>query len=120
MTPLGQAREHVKELLAGIGVNVYENAPEVVTPPAVIIHPASTWIESATLQVTRVNLELEAVAQPAGKNQSALERLEELVWKIQKVFPYIGNVDAPITTKYGQSDLLSATVPVSVHVNDNE
>jgi hypothetical protein len=116
--PLKDARDFVAAQVADLNVNVYSGAPEVVTPPAIIVNPSNNWLEQATIQQTKVTLDVKCVAQPAGKNVSAQERLEELVWAILNKFPYAGSVDRPLEESYGQARLLTATVPVSVHVHD--
>lgn len=119
MTPLGEAREYVKTALAGLDVNVYDIAPQAgLTPPAVVIKPSQNWLEPHTLKQTKVNLDLEVTAQPAGTNLAAQERLEDLIWSILQIFPMASSVGSPIGEKVGQADLLTAIVPISVQVND--
>lgn len=119
MSEFTEARTYVKSLLEGLGVNVYLVAPQAgVTPPGIVIKASSNWIESYTLRQFKVNLDLEVTAQPAGTNQSAMDRLEDLIWEIAQIFPINGSVSAPASEKVGQADLLTAIVPISVQVTE--
>lgn len=116
---LGEARTFVQTALEPLGVNVYLVAPQAgVTPPGVVIKPANNWVERETLTQFRVNLDLEVTAQPAGTNEAAMERLETLIGQIIGIFPINGSVGAPQEIKVGQADLLTATVPIMVHVTE--
>lgn len=119
MSALTDARDFVANALAGIGVNVYTTPPQAgVTPPGVVIEPATNWVEKITLNQCRVNFDLTVTAQPAGTNEAAMQRLEDLVWAIQAIFPLSGAVSAPQGQKVGQSDQLTTTVPISVQVSE--
>lgn len=116
---LGDARTFVQTALEPLGVNVYLVAPQAgVTPPGVVIKPSNNWVERLTLTQFQVNLDLEVTAQPAGTNEAAMERLETLIEQIIGIFPINGSVGAPQEIKVGQADLLTATVPIMVHVTE--
>lgn len=116
---LGEARTYVQTALEPLGVNVYLTAPQAgVTPPGVVIKPSNNWVEVMTMTQFRVNLDLEVTAQPAGTNESAMERLETLIGQIIGIFPINGSVGAPQDIKIGQADLLTATVPITVLVTE--
>lgn len=119
MSLLSDARDHVATALAALDVNVYMVAPQAgVTPPGVVIKPSQNWVETYTLKQFKVNLDLEVTAQPAGTNENAMERLEDLISSIIQIFPINGSVSAPQSGKVGQADLLTAIVPVSVQVTE--
>lgn len=119
MSMLGEARTYVQGLLEPLGVNVYLVAPQAgVTPPGVVIKPSNNWVERQTMTQFKVNLDLEVTAQPAGTNESAMDRLETLVGQIITIFPINGSVSAPEEMKVGQADLLTTIVPISVQVTE--
>lgn len=119
VSALTDARDFVAGALAGLGVNVYQTGNQAgITPPCVIIEPAQNWVEQQTLKQSRVNFDLKVTAQPAGTNEAAMQRLEDLVWQIQAIFPLSGAVSAPNSEKVGQSDQLTTTVPISVQVSE--
>lgn len=119
VTMLGDARIFVQEALEPLGVNIYMTAPQAgVTPPGIVIKPSNNWVEVMTISQFRVNLDLEVTAQPAGTNESAMDRLETLIGQIIGIFPINGSVGAPQDIKIGQADLLTATVPITVLVTE--
>lgn len=119
MSPLTDGREYVGGLLEPLGVNIYYSAPQAgVTPPGVVILASNNWVENYTLRQATVAFDLEVTAQPAGTNESAMQRLEDLVWQIMQIFPLNGSVSAPTSQKVGQADLLTAIVPIKVQVTE--
>ncbi len=119
MSMLGEARTYVAGLLEPLGVNVYLTAPQAgVTPPGIVIKPSNNWVERQTITQWMVHLDLEVTAQPAGTNESAMDRLETIVGQIIGIFPINGAVSAPQEIKVGQADLLTTTVPISVQVSE--
>lgn len=114
-----EARDYVLTALAPLGVNVYVITPQAgVTPPSVEITASNNWLTQRTLRQFAVNLDLKVTAQPAGTNQSAMERLEDLVAQIAAIFPLNGSVSAPTSEKIGQADVLTTIVPITVQVTE--
>lgn len=119
MSMLGDARIYVATALEPLGVNIYMSVPQAgVTPPGVIIKPSNSWVEQTTLNHFSVRLDLDVTAQPAGTNESAMDRLETLIGQIITIFPIYGAIGAPQEIKIGQADLLTATVTVTVLVTE--
>ena len=119
MSMLSEAREYVATMLEPLDVNIYLAAPQAgVTPPGVVIKPSQNWVERETIKQFRVNFDLELTAQPAGTNESAMERLEDLIGQIVAIFPINGAIGSPETVKIGQADLLTSIVPIMVLVTE--
>ena len=75
MTALGDARTRVATALAGLGVPVFDQPPQTVQPPCVVLLPGSPWITPRG----NVTLEVALYVNPAAGNALALTRQEELV-----------------------------------------
>lgn len=119
MSLITDARDHVATALANLDVNVYTIAPQAgLTPPCVVITASQNWVDRITLKQFNVHFDLEVTAQPAGTNEAAMQRLEDLVAEIIAIFPINGSVQAPTSQKVGQADLLTSIVPVSVQVTE--
>lgn len=119
MSLFSEARDHITDSLSELGVNVYTIAPQAgLTPPCVVITASQNWIDKLTLKSFNVNFDLEVTAQPAGTNEAAMERLEDLIASIVAIYPINGSVQSPTSRKIGQADLLTSIVPVSVQVTE--
>lgn len=79
MTALAGARQTVAAALAVVGVPVHDQPPGSLQAPCVVIIPGSPWIAPRG----QVTLEIQAYANPAGGNHTALTRLEDLIEAIR-------------------------------------
>lgn len=79
MSALSDVRTVVAQALAGVGVTVYEQPPQSLALPSVVLYPGGPWIEP------RGNVTLRVVAyvtQVAG-TAAALTALEDLVQAVR-------------------------------------
>jgi hypothetical protein len=121
MTEITAARAWLVEQLDIAGVTVYPVPPEVATPPAVILAAGEPWLTGVTFTGTRIRFDVVVVVGIAGGNLSAIERLETTVWAVlEQLRPLVvvESVSAPLIRQYGSSELLTATIPITLEVED--
>lgn len=106
--------------LQGVAASVYSSVPETVIPPAVVIVPSSPYLEptliSNAIQV-KINFDVTA-AVAYNNNAAALDNLEQLIISILGAMPsgyVVGDVQRPVITSVGASNLLTADVSVSTY-----
>lgn len=106
--------------LQGVAASVYSSVPETIIPPAVVIVPSSPYLEptliSSAIQV-KINFDVTA-AVAYNNNAGALDNLEQLIISILGAMPsgyVVGDVQRPVITSVGASNLLTADVSVSTY-----
>ena len=115
-SPLTAARTRVADALTGVGVPVFDQPPgSPPQPPHVLIVPGNPWIAPGG----HVTLEVVCVANPAGGNAAALDRLEQLVHAVREALYAgqlaAGTVDPP--TVDSTAGVLSCSMPVILRVS---
>jgi hypothetical protein len=114
-------RDVLASALSGVAASVYSSVPEAVIPPACIIIPGTTYLESTLINgsVTKVKINFTVTAAVAyNSNAGALDNLEQLIISILGAMPsgyVVGNVDRPAITSVGASNLLVADLDVSTY-----
>lgn len=107
--------------LAGVAASVYSSPPEAVIPPACVIVPAATYLETTTIgnAMVRVKINFVVTAAVAYNNTAgALDNLEQLIISIIAAMPTgytVGDVQQPTVQSVGASNLLVADLAVSTY-----
>jgi len=119
-TIAADVRATLATALSGVTASVYSSVPETVIPPAVVIVPSSPYLEptliGSAIQV-KVNFDVTA-AVAYNNNAAALDNLEQLMISILGAMPsgyVVGDVQRPVITSVGASNLLTADVSVSTY-----
>jgi hypothetical protein len=106
--------------LSGVAASVYPSVPETVIPPAVVIVPSSPYLETTLIGSSiKVKINFDVTAAVAyNNNAGALDNLEQLVISILGAMPsgyVVGDVQRPVITSVGASNLLTADLSVSTY-----
>ena len=107
--------------LAGVAASVYSSVPEAVIPPACVIVPGATYLETTTVGHSAVRVKINFVVTAAvayNNNAGALDNLEQLIISILAAMPagyVVGDVQRPTITSVGASNLLVADLSVSTY-----
>lgn len=119
-TIAADVRATLATALEGVAASVYSSVPETIIPPAVVIVPSSPYLEptliSSAIQV-KINFDVTA-AVAYNNNAAALDNLEQLIISILGAMPsgyVVGDVQRPVITSVGASNLLTADVSVSTY-----
>lgn len=119
-SPLQEARQAVGAALAGLPVPVYTFPPENPEFPCVQISPAySDWIRPRLDGTASVVLTLRVMNAVTGGNKDSLERLEDILWALLKVYPSSAGVAGPRMETIGQTEAYVAEIAVQVLVKED-
>jgi hypothetical protein len=119
MTIFGAAKAELALYIADSGLDVYDYIPARVTPPVVVIRPASPYVASASIGHGYVlNLELVIVAGSAD-NEQTTDSLDQLIEQVIQNLPDdagFKDVSAPYTLVANGNDYLAATVGIDLTI----
>lgn len=117
----GSIRDGLKTALAGVAASVYNSVPESVISPAVVIVPATPYLEPTLLSKGNVKLKINVTATCVvayNSNPAALDNLEKLVISVLAALPagYIaGAVERPLVSQIGAAQYLTADINLSTY-----
>lgn len=119
-TIAADVRATLATALNGVAASVYSSVPETVIPPAVVIVPSSPYLEPTLIgNAIQVKINFDVTAAVAyNNNAAALDNLEQLIVSILGAMPsgyVVGDVQRPVITSVGASNLLTADVSVSTY-----
>lgn len=119
-TIAADVRATLATALNGVAASVYSSVPETVIPPAVVIVPSSPYLEPTLIgSAIQVKINFDVTAAVAyNNNAAALDNLEQLIISILGAMPsgyVVGDVQRPVITSVGASNLLTADVSVSTY-----
>lgn len=123
--PLTQARQHVADLLAGVGVPVHTTPPEAPTWPCVVITCGWPWLTTPHLLNgdATVHLVVRVMVGQTGRTETNLARAEELVWAcwqaVSGLLDDSSGVIPPTSTDLGTGGALVAEIPISLIVGED-
>lgn len=113
-------RQSILDACAPTGVQTFTYVPAVFTPPALIVLPASPYIERASTFCEVVVRHQVAVVLPNGANQEITEQTDSLVWDVFTALLSSGFSVEDVGTFYvyqsGQSEFLACDVTVTAPV----
>jgi len=119
--PIAATRAALKTALASVAANVYDHVPESVIPPACVVVPNTPYIEIENIGKTvihaRLNFSLTLVV-AYHSNAAALDNIEQLYLAVLAALPanyVVGDLEKPVITQVGASDLLAADFNVSTY-----
>lgn len=114
-------RDALKTALAGVSASVYNSVPESVIAPAVVLVPATPYLEPTLLSKGNVKLKVNMTATAIvlyNSNPASLDNLEKLVISILAALPagYIaGVVERPLVSQIGAAQYLTADINISTY-----
>lgn len=114
-------RDALKTTLAGVSASVYNSVPESVIAPAVVLVPATPYLEPTLLSKGNVKLKVNMTATAIvlyNSNPASLDNLEKLVISILAALPagYIaGVVERPLVSQIGAAQYLTADINISTY-----
>lgn len=117
----GSIRDALKTSLAGVSASVYNSVPESVIAPAVVLVPATPYLEPTLLSKGNVKLKVNMTATAIvlyNSNPASLDNLEKLVISILAALPagYIaGVVERPLVSQIGAAQYLTADINISTY-----
>jgi hypothetical protein len=119
-TIAADVRATLATALSGVAASVYSSVPETVIPPACVIIPSSPYLEPTQIgNVIQLKINFDVTAAVAyNNNAAALDNLEQLMISILGAMPsgyVVGDVQRPVITSVGASNLLTADVSVSTY-----
>lgn len=118
---LGGTRATLASAFSSLAATSYAFVPESPIPPAIVIIPASPYLESnlingSTVKV-KANFTITAIV-AYNSNPASLDNLEQLVIGILAAMPsgyVVGNVEKPVPLEVGASTMLCADINVSTY-----
>jgi hypothetical protein len=118
---LSTARADLKTTLQALGYIVYSAPVETMTPPCLILVPASPYASIVTVgsnpkMIMSLNVTL-CVA--ANDNQAALTNLDAMIANVSENLPTgirVGDFTQPKITQVGPNDLLTADIQFDVTI----
>lgn len=117
----GSIRDALKTALANVSASVYNSVPESVIAPAVVLVPATPYLEPTLLSKGNVKLKINMTATAIvlyNSNPASLDNLEKLVISILAALPagYIaGVVERPLVSQIGAAQYLTADINISTY-----
>lgn len=120
-TILSAVRQPLATALAGVTANVFAYVPEQVPVPAVVLVPASPYLEFDTIGSdtfrAKVNFTISCCV-TYSSNPASLDNIEQLIESVVLAIPAgyeVSDVQRPTVTQVGASNLLVADIGVSTH-----
>ena len=119
--PIAATRAALKTALAGVAANVYDHVPESVIPPSVVVVPNTPYIEIETISKATIRCKLNfslTLVVAYHSNAAALDNIEQLYLAVLAALPanyVVGDLEKPVITQVGASDLLAADFNVSTY-----
>lgn len=117
---LAGTRSTLASAFSSLAATSYNSVPESPIPPAIVIVPASPYMEPTLIGAVtkvKVNFTITAIVQ-YNSNPASLDNLEQLIIGILAAVPsgyQIGNVDKPTPLEVGASTMLCADINVSTY-----
>ena len=119
MSEVGAAKAELALTLQAASLDVYSYIPARVTPPVIIIRPASPYLQPSSVgQEYLVNLELQVVAGYAD-NETSSDDLDDLIEAALLALPAdagLKDVSAPYTLVANGNDYLAATIGLDLQI----
>ena len=120
-TILSAVRQPLATALAGVTANVFAYVPESVPVPAVVLVPASPYLEFDTIGSdtfrAKINFTISCCV-TYSSNPASLDNIEQLIESVVLAIPSgyeVSDVQRPTVTQVGASNLLVADIGVSTH-----
>ena len=120
-TILSAVRDPLATALSGVTANVFSYVPENVPVPAVVLVPASPYLEFDTIGNSSFRCKINFLISCCvtySSNPAALDNIEQLIESVVLAIPSgyeIGDVQRPTVTQVGASTLLVSDISVSTH-----
>jgi len=114
-------RDALKTALSGVAASVYNSVPESIIAPAVVLVPATPYLEPTLLSKGNVKVKINMTVTCVvsyNSNPASLDNLEKLVISILAALPagYIaGVVERPLVSQIGAAQYLTADINVSTY-----
>jgi hypothetical protein len=118
---LSDARAALKTTLEALGYIVYSAPLENMTPPCLILVPASPYASIATIGATpKMILSFQVtLCVAANDNQAALTNLDAMIENVSEHLPTgirVGDFTQPKIVQVGPNDLLSTDIQFDVTI----
>jgi hypothetical protein len=121
MATLADTRTTLASAFNSLAATSYGYVPESPIPPAIVIVPASPYLETSLINDSvvkmKVNFAITAIV-AYNSNPASLDNLEQLVMGILAAIPQgyiVGNVEKPVPLEVGASTMLCADINVSTY-----
>lgn len=113
-------RAALSSAFSSLAASCYASVPESPIPPAIVIVPASPYLEPKLIgAITKVKINFTITAIVAyNSNPGALDNLEKLIIGILAAVPAgyeVGNTSRPTPLEVGASTMLTADINVSTY-----
>jgi hypothetical protein len=117
---IADTRATLSSAFSSLAASCYASVPESPIPPAIVIVPASPYLEPTLIgAVTKVKINFTITAIVAyNSNPGALDNLEKLIMGILAAIPSgyeVGNTSRPTPLEVGASTMLTADINVSTY-----
>lgn len=114
-------RDALKTAFTNVAASTYNSVPESVIAPAVVLVPATPYLEPVLLSKGNVKVKINVTATcivAYNSNPASLDNLEKLVISVLAALPagYIaGAVERPLVTQIGAAQYLAADINLSTY-----
>ena len=113
-------RSTLAAAFSSLAASSYNSVPESPIPPAIVIVPASPYLEPTLIgSLTKVKINFTITAIVAyNSNPASLDNLEQLIMGILALIPQgyeVGNTSRPTPLEVGASTMLTADISVSTY-----
>ncbi len=118
---IAETRAALANSFSALAANVFSSVPESPIPPAIVVVPASPYMEVVLIgkASTKVKLNFAITAIVASNsNAGSLDNLEKLIIGILAAMPagyVVGVIEKPTVLEVGQSPMLVADINVSTY-----
>jgi hypothetical protein len=118
---VAETRAALANSFSALAANVFASVPESPIPPAIVVVPASPYMEVVLIgkASTKVKLNFAITAIVASNsNAGSLDNLEKLIIGILAAMPagyVVGVIEKPTVLEVGQSPMLVADINVSTY-----
>ena len=118
---ISETRATLANSFSALAANVFSSVPESPIPPAIVVVPASPYMEVVLIgkASTKVKLNFAITAIVASNsNAGSLDNLEKLIIGILAAMPagyVVGVIEKPTVLEVGQSPMLVADINVSTY-----
>jgi len=115
----GSIRDALKTAFSGVAASTYNSVPESIIAPAVVLVPATPYLEPTLLNKSTVKVKVNLTATCVvayNSNPASLDNLEKLVISVLAALPagYIaGVVERPLVSQIGAAQYLTADINLS-------
>ena len=118
---IADTRAALASAFSSLSANVYPSVPEAPIPPAIVIVPATPYMEIVLIGKTatkvKLNFAITAIV-ASNSNAGSLDNLEKLIIGILAAMPtgyVVDVVEKPTILEVGQSPMLVADINVSTY-----